>query len=208
MPTETLVMPGTLLLRLCSEQARTLFDWLHQGPTEARFEPARLAEMIQAFVAHAELLNRADRALWLLAAGGDYRNYVDADYRMLGLIESALTQCRHLKEAVERVAQGRDVPNGRAEEGATGAFPQMSGVKVFGAEELDRVIALLEQLPEVHRKSWPRDNPPTQEEAEAAYRRGEFQVLDEAFARVAGTSREDWLQRVEAHKRKRAGGGQ
>jgi hypothetical protein len=138
-----------------------LFDWLYQGPTEARFEPAWLAEMVQAFVAHAELLNRADSALWLQAASGDYRNYVDADYRMLGLIESALVQCRHLKEAVDRVTQGRDLPNGRAATGAAGSPPQLPGVNVLGAEELDRAIALLEKLPEVHRQSWARANPPT-----------------------------------------------
>ena len=46
---------------------------------------------------------------------------------------------------------------------------------VLGAEELDRAIALLEKLPEIHRQSWPRTNPPTWAETEEAYRRGEFQ---------------------------------
>jgi hypothetical protein len=209
MRTETPLMPGGLLLQLCSEQARALFGWFYQGPTQARFDPRWLAEMVQAFVAHVELLNRADRALWLQAAGGDYLNYVDADYVMLGLIESALTQGRHLKEALDRVAQGGPMPNGTGARGATRVAPQGPGVKVVGTEELDRALALLEQLPEVHRKSWPRANPPTWEEAEAAYRRGEFQDLEDAVAQLAGTNREDWRQRAEAHKsRKELGGGQ
>ncbi len=203
MRTETQVIPGTLLLRLCAEQAGTLFDWLHQGPTAARFESAWLAEMVQAFVAHAELLNRADRALWLQAASGDYRNYIDADYRMLGLIESALVQCRHLKEALDRVARGEPMPNGRSAIAATGSPPAGSGFKVPGAEELDRAIALLEQLPEVHRKSWPRENPPSLAKVEEEYRRGECLSLEDAFAQIAGMSRDDWLRRVEAHKNKK-----
>jgi hypothetical protein len=209
MRTETPVMPGTLLLRLCSEQARTLFDWLYDVPTESRFEPGWLAEMIQAFAAHAELLSRADRALWLQAAGGNVLNYVDADYLMAGLIESALTQCRHLKDALGRLVQGGPLPNGRENAGAKAPTPERAGVQVMGAEELDRTVALLEQLLKVHRDSWPKANPPTWAEAEEAFRRGEYLDLEEAFAQVAGTSPEGWQQRVEAHKRKQeAGGGQ
>jgi hypothetical protein len=86
---------------------------------------------------------------------------------------------------------------GRAEE---------AGHRVAGAADLEGAIAEVERLRADTLNHWPW--PPTPEEvaeAVAEYERGDSLPLDEAFAEIAGVSKEAWLERVEEHKRRRDG---
>jgi hypothetical protein len=70
-------------------------------------------------------------------------------------------------------------------------------------EPLRGIQADLEQLRQEHKDAWPWCSEDEMDEARAESARGETLELDEAFAEIAGVSREEWLHRVEQHKRRK-----
>ena len=76
-------------------------------------------------------------------------------------------------------------------------------VRAFGdhtEEPLRGIQANLERLRQEHKDSWPWCSEQDLDDARAEIVRGETLEMDDAFAEIAGVSREEWLQRVEEHK--------
>ena len=73
---------------------------------------------------------------------------------------------------------------------------------------LDEVLkALREKQVEVTIAVEPPDPAPTREQAVEQYRAGQALELDDAFAQVAGVSKDEWAARVAAHRPPPAAGG-
>jgi len=66
------------------------------------------------------------------------------------------------------------------------------------------VQAEVEQLRQEHQERWPWFRMEDLGQALAESARGETLELDDAFAQIAGISREDWLRRVEDYQRGRS----
>ncbi len=65
------------------------------------------------------------------------------------------------------------------------------------------VLSDLEQLRERHKEDWPWFRKEDEEKALAESARGETMSVDDAFAEIAGVSREEWSQRLEERRRRR-----
>jgi hypothetical protein len=120
-----------------------------------------------------------------------------------GLIKSNLTFALRLKQSVLLTQAARHIQEGHDQSGHPTYRLEQPGEKVEGAEDLDKAIKLLQELLETHQKGWPRDARLKAEEVFAAYGRGEYQDLTDAFATAAGVDREEWVRRVEKRKSER-----
>ena len=96
---------------------------------------------------------------------------------------------------------------------ATGeAFLEVLDALVAATEELaalglplQGVQSDIEQLRQEHKDRWPWFHKNDVEQALAESERGETLEVDEAFARIAGVSREEWVRRLEEHLCKQGG---
>jgi hypothetical protein len=77
-----------------------------------------------------------------------------------------------------------------------------AGHAVRRLNDLDAAIRHLETLKAEITANWPWLDANDLRAAREAEARGETLELDEAFAQIAGMSKEDWLRRVEEHKRR------
>jgi len=70
---------------------------------------------------------------------------------------------------------------------------------------LEGVLAELEKLRQEHQDRWLWFRQEEIDQARAEAEQGKTLELTDAFAQVAGVSREEWLRRVEDHKKRRQG---
>lgn len=181
-------MAESLLVRIRQGTARVIEDSLAERATANRFEEmAREAE-----VAIAECLDIpvSARALWQSIGRSIYRmverkEIVDWVYYgewLQKIFDSSLSVFLALRQWVRK-----------AEEVGQG---------VSNAAQVEEAIADLTRLRSEALDNWPW--PPTPEEvaeAVAEYERGDSLPLDEAFAEIAGVTKEEWLARVEERRR-------
>jgi len=82
-----------------------------------------------------------------------------------------------------------------------GAIKALSSLAKLG-ESVQGVQADLEQLREEHKERWPWFRKEDVLEALAESARGETLPVDDAFAQIAGVSREEWASRLEERQRR------
>jgi hypothetical protein len=107
-----------------------------------------------------------------------------------GVRRKARLMFAHAKQAVR---QTMDLANILAEE----------GVSLPGAEQLPETLQRLETQERDAFQHWELFTQQAEDEALAASARGETLDATDAFAQMAGLSREQWLAKVEAYKRSR-----
>jgi predicted RNase H-like HicB family nuclease len=73
--------------------------------------------------------------------------------------------------------------------------------KCLLSDEISKTNGGVEEVVELGR--YFQIDPKDVEEGLAEWKRGETVPLDDAFAQIAGMSKEDWLKKVEAHKAQR-----
>jgi hypothetical protein len=158
--------------------------WDSQTPEEFARE---VEEAIREFSDLPDRVREAHRQCYLslLAMAGkkeavDLRQLGDS---LIGRFDSALMVMRPLSQWMQRLKQ--------------------KNVAVEGGEELERKIAELERFRKETNERWPW--PMSAKEWEEAVRECEEEggySLEETFAHAAGVSVEEWLKKVEDHKRR------
>ncbi|MCI0462661.1 MAG: hypothetical protein L0Z62_37405 [Gemmataceae bacterium] len=194
-------MAESVLLRMCVEQSLLLEDLLTPG-RRVPANPVWLGEAVQAFASFASLLERAQKSLVLRAGSGRLLDAEATGDLLAGLIKSALAHGQVLRKTIELAEHLQHVAAEANDLGWTISHPGNGACEVEGIEELDRALAFLKDLLQVHQTSWPRERVPTRKEAIAAHERGESLDPEEVFADTAQVSREVWRQRVAEHKAK------
>ena len=67
-------------------------------------------------------------------------------------------------------------------------------------------LAEKEQVDFLLQRSWPVEGKAEERKALKEVENGQGVEIDDAFANIAGMSKEEWLKKVEAHKRKKKRG--
>lgn len=181
-------MSEGLLLQLRLDQARSLRDTLESW--QARHSAAYAQDLAEVVRLHTELARDLER---LYAA--EHERAVRDPTRSLASLQAtgaALTEIFRL--SAQSVALLREV---------LAATQQRTGHALEESQGLGKVQSLLEELRARLDREWPVGTPDDVAQARAELARGETLELEEAFAGMAGISREELRQRVEEHKRRR-----
>src|SRR5439155_1021713 len=82
------------------------------------------------------------------------------------------------------------------------AAARQTASRIEHADRLQKVCVWVAQLQHNHATGWPRLDPVNLQELRASVARGESLEITDAFAEIAGVTREEWLRRVEEYKAK------
>ena len=183
-------MPGSVLLDLHAGRLEKLHEavdaWRQHvyGQQRSPQELARSAREAAGVVAAALEIPGVVRSLWestvdLVPLGG-ITDYATTGERLFKSFDQALAILHEMDDLTRTFAgAGRPIPR---------------------ADELAEAIRQVETLKGQALEFWPYSAAAVADGL-AEHGRGETVELSEAFAGIAGLSKEEWLRRVEAHKR-------
>lgn len=163
------------LLQACVQQQQMLEQMVK--PPNITLDREALADAVQVFANHADLLERTQRRLLFKAGRVNHPESKAIGSQIASLIEAAIARGNLLNQAGD-AAIGND-----------------------RSSQLSKSLQRLEQLGVLHSKTWPQERLPTPDEVAEADRRGETLDLDEAFADMLNLDADSWSDLVAKHRR-------
>lgn len=183
-------MPESLLLRLRLDQARSLRDTLESW--QARYAPA--TNYVQDVAAVVRLHRELARELEGLYEAEYERAVLNDAFSVADLRTAGAALAEVFRLSAQSVALLRQILAGTE---------QQAGHTGEGKQQLEEAQALLDDLRARLDREWPVSGPDDAARARAELARGEALDLEEAFAGMAGISREELRHRLDEHRRKR-----
>jgi hypothetical protein len=185
----------SLTMDLCRRYAEAVKQTAEAWEAEEKGQvtPSELEKEVQ--MATPVILELADRVLvmeeraWAwVKAGGEPQKWAETGEHLAGLFAATVGALQTYLALIRRCEEHL-------------------GRQLQEADEVAAAIRKLERAGEAHTNNWPWFRKEDEDEALAEYARGETVPLEEAFAQIAGVSKEEWRRRVERRRAELEKGG-